>query len=504
MNDDELKQLWQQQPLRDPPSADQLISAMQKKTTRLRRCLDARDIRELVACAFVIIIFGVFYFTAYRTPVSRLGDMIVIGSTIFIAWKIVHTRRTTPPAPPDATMVESLRAELKSVRAQSRLLGSVLSWYVLPPTIGLLVGTWGNRINLHAKILCTVVFIAVDVFVWWLNRWARSKQLVPAEAQLESLLRSIETGEPPDQTQVAGLRPILLSMAAADQVKPVEFKVAFWQIALYGEIASIGFWLILIFSLTAGNVSWKSEEQHQKTIAPAVHFEETNRYSVVARKIIDLINKGDYAAVHELYDLGMSKAFPPKDDSDFYTRLVDGSGKIENIEAPAGGGYRGWTAFRLHCQHGELMMSLALDEDDKIAGIYFKPASMPFWNIKWLIPRIFNWQHLIWIVPFFLAGLLYSRILQKTTERAVGISTLGIHLHKGQNLVLWDEIKEVRPLRVLNIRSLWLIRESGEKTIMPWTSLERHSDLKAAVERFAPADHPMRKYLPLLTRIQPK
>ena len=117
------------------------------------------------------------------------------------------------------------------------------------------------------------------------------------------------------------------------------------------------------------------------------------------------------------------------------------------------------------------------------------------------VSQVFSWQHLVWIVPFFLAGLLYSWLLQKITERAVGISTLGIHLHKGQNLILWDEIKEVRPLRILNIRSLWLIRESGEKTIMPWTSLERHSDLKAAVEGFAPANHPIRKHLSLLTRV---
>jgi len=94
--------------------------------------------------------------------------------------------------------------------------------------------------------------------------------------------------------------------------------------------------------------------------------------------------------------------------------------------------------------------------------------------------------------------LLYSWLLQKLTKKAVGISTLGVHLHKGQNLILWDEIKEVRPLRTLSIRSLWLIRESGEKTIMPWTSLERQSDLKAAVENFAPANHPIRKYLSLL------
>src|SRR5437667_11507046 len=33
---------------------------------------------------------------------------------------------------------------------------------------------------------------------------------------------------------------------------------------------------------------------------------------------------------------------------------------------------------------------------------------------------------------------------------------------------------------------------------MPWTSLERHSDLKAAVESFAPANHPILKRLSLL------
>jgi hypothetical protein len=101
-------------------------------------------------------------------------------------------------------------------------------------------------------------------------------------------------------------------------------------------------------------------------------------------------------------------------------------------------------------------------------------------------------------VPFFLGGLLYSWLIQKTTERAVGISILGIHLHKGQTLILWDEIREVRPFRFLHVRNLWLIRESGEKTRMHWTPLERHSELKAAVEGFAPANHPLRKYLSLL------
>jgi Protein of unknown function (DUF3887) len=501
MNDDELKKLWQQQPLREPaPSAAHLISAMQSKTSLLRRYLDARDLRELMACALVIIAFGCFYFTVYREPLSRFGVWIVIGSMIVIAWKLIHTRRTTPPAPPGATVVESLRAELNLVRAQSRLLGSVLWWYLLPSFIGVTVATWGLPVDRFSKILGTVFFIAVDAWVYRLNKRAVSKQLLPLEAQLQSLLHSADTGEPLDETHRANLRPIVLSMAAADQVKPAEFKVAFWQLAVFGMPGIVGIWFFLILSFTLDNQDRRTIEQTPEAVAQTLPAEESTRYSDVARTIVDLLNAGDYDAVHKLFTPEMSKALPPTNASEFFTNLATGFGNIEKFDGPTVNGYHGWTAFRLHCQRGELTMSLALDAEDRISGIHFRPTPKPRMNIKSFVLQLFSWQHLVWLPPFFLAGLLYSWIIQKSTERAVGISALGIHLPKGHDLVLWDEITAVRPLRFLHIKNLWLIRESGEMALMHWTPLERHSDLKAAVERFAPANHPIRKYLSLLRR----
>jgi hypothetical protein len=496
MNDDELKKLWQQQPLRTPDvSPEQLVSAMQKQTTQLRRTLDARDLRELAACAFVIIIFGIFYFTVYRTPISRLGDLIVIGSSIFVAWKLIHTRRKTPPAPPGSTVVESLQAELNAVRAQSQLLGSVLWWYLLPLGVGILVCTWGNAggglVNNIGNIVYTVFVIALYAFIHRLNQQARAKQLLPLEVQLESLIHSAQTGEPLAETHVANLRPIVLSMAAANHVRPAEFKVAFWQLAIFGVPGIVGIWFFLMIGLT----DWNIKPQIPKTFVQSV--EETNRYSIVARKVVDLLNAGDYATVYKLYNPEMSKAFPPKETSEYYTRIAVESGKIEKFDVPPRG-YRGWILFQLHCQRGEWTMNLALDADDRISGISFQPVVKRSENIKSYVLRLFSPLHLILIVPFFLAGLLYSKLIQKTTERAVGISTLGIHLCKGQTLILWDEIKEVRPFKFLHVRNLWLIKESGEKTLMHWTPLERHSELEAAVESFAPANHPIRKFLSLL------
>ena len=381
MNDEELKKLWQGQSLKNPAlSPTQVMSAMRNKTTQLRRTLWVRDIGELIACAVAIIIFGIFYFTFSQTPTSRLGDLIVIGSSIFIAWKLVHARRSNPPAPPGATTVESLRADLNAVRAQSRLLRSVLWWYLLPLGIGIFVCVWGSfgggLSSLAFNLVYTVGVIALYAYIYRLNLRARAQQLLPVEAQLESLLRSAETGAPLDETQVANLRPIVLSMSAANHVKPAEFDVAFWQLAIFGVPGIVGIWFFLMLSLTLDNKDWNS-----------------------------------------------------------------------------------------------------------------------------FVVRFFSWQHLIWLPPFFLGGLLYSWLVQKMVKRAVGISPLGIHLCKGQTIYLWDEIKEVRPFQFLHIQNLWLIKESGEKTRMHWTPLERHSDLKTAIEKFAPANHPIRKHLTLLRRV---
>lgn len=502
MNDDALKKLWQQQPLKAPalPPA-QLISAMHNKSGQLRRTLLARDVRELVACVIVGVVFGIYFFIE-RAPVSRVGALITVASSIFIAWRLLYARWTTPAARPDAALVESLHAELRSVGTQSKLLRSVLWWYLLPLTVGTLVFVWGMPSStLGFKICFTVFTLALDVFLNWLNQWARAKQLLPIESQLKSLLRSAESGEPPDETLVTTLRPIVLSMEAASQVKPAEFNVSFWQLALWGEIGFVGIWVFLMLSLAIDNHVSKASQRPRDESAQAVRGEEAQRYTGVARTMIDLFNQGDYAAVQKLYNPDMSQAFPPQKASEFYARVAAQFGRIEGFEAPSSNGYRGWISFRLHGQRGDMLMSLALDGDNTISGLYLEPALKSPVALKSPLQRIFTWKHLAWLAALFLAGLLYSWLLYKVTRRAVGVSNLGIHLLKGQTLVLWEEIREVRPLRILNIRSLWLIKESGEKTIMPWSSLERHADLKSAVEGCAPPHHPLRNYLSLLKRI---
>jgi len=372
MNDDALKKLWKGQPFEALPALpdEAHIAAMKTRMKCFDKTISWRDYGEVAACIFIIIFFGWNLIFRNNSLLTQAGCVVLIASAIFIGWKLIASKRRLPKAEPNAPIFDAVKVELQKVENQIGLLKSVAWWYLLPLFVGVMLHYWGSSVSFGSKLIYFAAVFLVYVFIYWLNQRAVKRNLLPLKRELASLLHSAETGEPFDQTHIASLRRIALSMTAAEQVKPVEFKVAFWQIALYGEIGFVGIW--------------------------------------------------------------------------FFGMLA-------------------WTNFN--------------------------------------VPRMFIPQHLIWIVPFFLAGLLYSWVLQKMTERAVGVSALGVHLHKGLNLVLWDEIKDVRPLRILNIRSLWLISESGEKTIMPWTGLERHSDLKAAVENFAPATHPIRKYLSLL---QPK
>jgi len=85
-------------------------------------------------------------------------------------------------------------------------------------------------------------------------------------------------------------------------------------------------------------------------------------------------------------------------------------------------------------------MSLALDADDKISGIYFKRRAKPPVDMQSFVLRFFSCRSAL--ARAFLSGrVVVFVVVAEANQRAVGISTLGIHLHKDQNLLLWDEIK---------------------------------------------------------------
>ena len=107
-------------------------------------------------------------------------------------------------------------------------------------------------------------------------------------------------------------------------------------------------------------------------VAPEIPASETNRYAKVADEVVKLINAGDYSAIETaLFNDAMRRALPLEKATEFFTGLTAEFGTIQHVDAPVSNG--GWTVWLAHFQRGDLEMSMALDRDDKIAGIKFTP-----------------------------------------------------------------------------------------------------------------------------------
>src|SRR5688572_2502841 len=191
MNDQELKDLWRKQRTEPAPPVDALaqIEAMRKKMSELHATLNARNVGELAACGFVIVVFSVYFFI-FPYPVARIGDLIIIGGSLFASWKFIETRRRAPRPDAAAPMVHWLKQERERVHHEAELLRTVLWWYILPIGLGTNVFLWGlPNVPLAGKIGFTGMATLMYVWIYWLNQSARRKRLLPVQDELEALLQ---------------------------------------------------------------------------------------------------------------------------------------------------------------------------------------------------------------------------------------------------------------------------------------------------------------------------
>jgi CubicO group peptidase (beta-lactamase class C family) len=269
MHDDVLKQLWQGQQIEALPALpdEAQIAALKRRMKSFDKTIEWRDYREVAACLFIIAFFGWDLAFRNNSAITQAGCVVLIASAAFISWKLMGSKRRLPKAEPNAPVFDAVKVELQKVENQVGLLTSVAWWYLLPLFVGVMLHYWGTRGSLLSKLVYFVFVLALYVFIYWLNQYAVKKSLLPLKRALEALVHSAETGQPLDQTHVAHLRSIIdLSKTAA--VKPAEFKVTFWGIALFGEIGFVGMWFFWMLSRTNFNVPRILIPQHLAWIVP--------------------------------------------------------------------------------------------------------------------------------------------------------------------------------------------------------------------------------------------
>jgi hypothetical protein len=159
-----------------------------------RKNIRRRNFYEYLAVVFVCWTFGRHGLAAHTT-VLKLGDALVVGGALFVAWQL-HFRASATDIPahlPAPAFFEAYRVEL---RRQLDALQKVPFWYLAPFVPGMCLIIAGRTMERHDAswgplMGVSAVILAVFCGVWVINRLAAQRLRV----QIAGLERAVgETG----------------------------------------------------------------------------------------------------------------------------------------------------------------------------------------------------------------------------------------------------------------------------------------------------------------------
>jgi hypothetical protein len=194
MDFDRLQDVWAREPGESPVPLDQQVARARERARQLERTVRLRDRLETGGALLLLPLFA-WLAVAARSGVSRLGSLLIALSCVVIPVRLWLARRELGSKDPGQPMAVVMRQELARVRAQERLLGSVLWWYLAPLGLGVVLFVAGAPLSpwLVGAYALGVVWFFERLFR--LNRQAVTDELRPRARELSALIASLEDVE---------------------------------------------------------------------------------------------------------------------------------------------------------------------------------------------------------------------------------------------------------------------------------------------------------------------
>jgi hypothetical protein len=136
---DDLRNLWQKQEVEEMKIS---ITELHAKASKFQNRIRRRNLREQVACLFVIIAFGLMFFKS-PAAVPRIGFGLIVAGAVYIGWHL-YAKATPKALPSDIGSANGLQFYRRELERQRDLLQDIWKWYLGPliPGMALLV-IWG-------------------------------------------------------------------------------------------------------------------------------------------------------------------------------------------------------------------------------------------------------------------------------------------------------------------------------------------------------------------------
>lgn len=195
---DDLKQAWQQEVkvLDTKPEISQAIDAIEGETKKLDREIKFRDILESIIALALIPVFCYRMFHVHSLT-EMAGTIVLTLSCLYIPYKLYKARKHHGSR---LTSVKAfLELERDKVKAQMTLLGSVLTWYLLPLLTGIILVSLGVRVDELGHFVFDKVLIGYLSFVfvfflliWYVNVRTVRKKFQPILTKIEQRLAELD------------------------------------------------------------------------------------------------------------------------------------------------------------------------------------------------------------------------------------------------------------------------------------------------------------------------
>ena len=166
------------------------VEKIRADADKFQSAVRRRNRVEYAAGVLVIAGFG-SYLWIFRTPLMRLGSLLIIAGAIFImVW--IHFRASANPIPSHIAFMDYISRYREELRRQQSALRTVWLWYLAPLVPGFVLFTIGmSRLLEHApgsgRPMWPLLVATVGVFagVWLLNLWGARR----LQHQIDELTR---------------------------------------------------------------------------------------------------------------------------------------------------------------------------------------------------------------------------------------------------------------------------------------------------------------------------
>ncbi len=210
MLEKELKDIWNNasQTAQISIETNLLVEELNTRINGIQKKIRKRDIREIAASIFGILLFGYLFFEI-PFPITKLACGLAITWFVFVILKFRKSKTQNIKTDFSLALTEQLKHQKTMMVQQAKLLDSALYWYAIPPFImnfifilGLENPTDYNWTNSIAESLLpltsnlkTITIIGLALFyafTFWVNKRALNKDVNPAIKSIEKMQQQIK------------------------------------------------------------------------------------------------------------------------------------------------------------------------------------------------------------------------------------------------------------------------------------------------------------------------